>query len=80
MSLDVPSIEWSSTMAPPSPTLWGPFLCIYEGPCNFGASFGAPQIEQCICHPIGSCLVEDCGAVASQRLEEHLLQERGAIA
>ena len=25
--------------------LWGPFLCIYKGLCNFGASFGAPQIE-----------------------------------
>ena len=62
------------------PHLWGPFLCIYEGPCNFGASFEAPQIEQYICLPIGSCLVEDCGAIAKQRLEEHLLQERGAIA
>ena len=39
--------------------LWGPFLCIYEGPCNIGASFWAPQIKQYICLPIGSCLVED---------------------
>ena len=62
------------------PYLWGLFLCIYEGPCNFGASFGAPQIEQYICLPIGSCLVEDCGAVAKQRREERLLQERRAIA
>ena len=57
-------------------TLWGPFLYIYEGPCHFWASFGPPQIEQYICLPIGSCLVEDCRAVVKQRPEEHLLQER----
>ena len=60
----------------PSRTLWGPFLYIYKGPCNIGASFGAPQIEQYICLSIGSCLVEDCGAIAKQWPEEHLLQER----
>ena len=58
----------------------GPILYIYEGPCNFGASFGPPQIEQYIYLPIESCLVEDCGAAAKQWPEERLLQERGAIA
>ena len=55
---------------------FAPFLCIYEGPCNIGASFKVPQIEQYICLPIGSCLVEDCGAIVKQWPEEHLLQER----
>ena len=56
--------------------LWTPFLCIYEGPCNIGASFGVQQIEQYICLPIRSYLVEDCGAIVKQWPEEHLLQER----
>ena len=64
----------------PSEVYGAHFYVSMKGRAILGPPFGAPQIEQYICLPIGSCLVEDRGAVAKQRLEEHLLQERGAIA